>query len=258
LYGKQGGVCLSVMKSMLCLVAVLCTSPAVTQEHTGTIHADSATIARVSGKLMIGNKGFAPIPAFSFNSPLVIGFLSIKKKRFSYEPDFSLGLNGKPWMANNWFRLTFIDSKKVAINAGINPSLFFKTEEYTAGKNTLHALRNLTTELSARYQLCSQGYLQVTYLHIHTFDEGALPGNFFDLVGSYSVAGIAPAISLVLKPEIFYFDFEGNVDGLFSAIHASIEHCTLPFSIYFQGVMPVWTRFTGNSFKWNTGLVFIF
>jgi hypothetical protein len=219
---------------------------------------DSTLSTRVNGKILVANAGFAPIPAFSFNSLIVICFLSLKKKRFSYEPDFALGLNGKPWMANNWFRLTFIDSKKIKLNAGINPSLFFKNETVASGEEILNALRNLTFELVSTRKFSKNCSLSLTYMLIHAFDRGALSGNYFDISSPISVIKIAKVVAIDIKPQLFYFDFTGNVDGFFASTSVNIEHHQIPLSIYFQGVLPLWTDFPGNNFKWNTGFVYTF
>src|SRR5258705_5394629 len=86
----------------------------------------SAHSIEFSGNILLTNIGFVPLPAFSFDSPKGIVFLSLKKRKFSYEPAFSLGFNRKPWMIDNWFRYTFIDNKVFALSAAVNTSLFFK------------------------------------------------------------------------------------------------------------------------------------
>jgi hypothetical protein len=213
---------------------------------------------QVNGKLLLANAGFAPIPAFSFNQPLLIASLSIKNRQFRYDPDFSIGLNGKPWMANNWFRFTFMDKKKIRFNAGINPSLFFKIEEQSPGEETYNALRNLTGELGGEYALTEHSSINLLYMHIHAFDKGALSGNFIDISVTIRRVAITNAVFMELKPELFYFDFRGNVDGFFSSASLSISHRLFPLSVYFQGVQPVWSNFPGNHFKWNTGLFYSF
>lgn len=219
---------------------------------------DSTAYVKFSGKAIIANAGFAPIPAFSFDSPIAIGFLSLKKNRLSYEPDFALGLNGKPWMANNWFRLNFMDRKKIKLNAGMNPSLFFKPEKIASGEEILNALRNLTFELAGVCKFSKTWSLRMTCMYIHAFDKGALSGNFFDLSSPFSIMHVPKIISIDFKPQLFYFDFTGNVDGFFTAASISIEYQQIPLSVYFQGVLPLWVDFPGNNFKWNSGFVYAF
>ena len=79
----------------------------------------------VSGLLLVTNNAFAPIPAFSFDRPAVMSFLSVRNDKWKYEPDFSIGLNGKPWMWNNWLRYELSGSQSFGLYVGINPTLFF-------------------------------------------------------------------------------------------------------------------------------------
>jgi len=112
---------------------------------------------KVNGKLLVANAGFAPIPAFSFNDPLAIGFLSLKKKRFSYEPDFALGLNGKPWITNHWFRLIILKTSVIIVRTGINPFLFFESERIPSGDERIHVQRNITFELATDHNFRRNG-----------------------------------------------------------------------------------------------------
>ena len=235
---------------LLFIVSLFVSVKAVSQE-------DSVSSTRVSGRVLIANAGFAPIPAFSFNSFVVISSLSIKKKRFSYEPDFSLGLNGKPWMANNWFRFSFIENKKGKLNTGINPSFFFKSDRTASGKEIFNALRNLTFEAAGTWSLATNWSLSSNCMLIHAFDPGALSGVFFDISSSISALRLTKTVSIDMKPELFYFDFAGKVDGLFTSTSITLKQ-QMPVSVYFQGVLPLWSDFPGNSFKWNAGFIYDF
>jgi len=215
------------------------------------------TFAKVNGRILLANRGFAPVPAFSFDHPLGIAFLSIKKNRFSYEPDFSLGLNGKPWMAGNWFRYTFHERENNRFNVGVSPSFFFKTIQLASGEQIVHANRILTFEISNLHKFSEVWSLRFTYQLIHAFDSGAISGNYFDL---NVLADLHPSqkLSLQIKPQVFYFNFKGKVDGFFSSIHLSARYQPVPISLYFQGVQSLWSNFPVNHFKWNTGIVYAF
>jgi len=220
--------------------------------------ADTVGYPVVSGKIILGKVGFAPIPAFSFNSPILIGFLSIKKKRFSYEPDMAVGLNGIPWMANHWFRYTFMEEGKIRLNAGINPSLFFKNEWIDSGVKILHVSRNFTSELRAQYKASERASLTLTYQYIYALGSGTLSGSFLDLSSTITVLQFSELVQVNLQPQLFYFNFEGDVDGIFTSVICSVDLQKIPLSFYYQAVLPIWTGFSGTSFNWNTGLIYSF
>src|ERR1700755_2436151 len=135
------------------ILLIFVASATILFPDTITIHssADSLASVKANGRMLIATAGFAPVPAFSFNHPLVIGFLSLQKKRFSYEPDFSLGLNGKAWMANNWFRFKISDKRKLKFSTGINPSFYFSCERMPEGHEIINAHRNFTWEAVSEY-----------------------------------------------------------------------------------------------------------
>jgi len=127
--GRDGSVCF-ILKCIILLFFLLhaLTPLAVYSQETSTTNPlqkikDSAEHSLVlSGNILLTNIGFAPLPAFSFDKPIGIAFLCIKKRKFSYEPAFSIGLNGKPWMMDNWFRYIFINKKTLTLSSAINPS----------------------------------------------------------------------------------------------------------------------------------------
>ncbi len=214
--------------------------------------------SNVSGRVMLANAGFAPVPAFSFNSPLVMGFLSLKKKRFSFEPDLAVGLNGKPWLVNNWFRLAFIDRKKLKATVGLNPSLYFGEVFMLSGESIIRAHRNLTFEFAGEQTLTPLWSLRWTYLLVHAFDTGALSGQFFDISSVITALRLPKIMIVKVKPEVFYFNFDGNIDGFYGSGSVTADLQCIPLSVYFQGVQPFWAGFPGTHYKWNAGLVYGF
>jgi hypothetical protein len=94
-------------------------------------------------------------------------------------------------------------------------------------------------------------------MHVHAFDKGALSGNFFDMSSIITAISI-PMITFTLKPQLFYFDFEGDVEGLFASMTLRAELQKIPISFSYQAVPSIWTKFQGNEFKWNAGLTYYF
>jgi hypothetical protein len=218
---------------------------------------DTTSAVQVSGQLQLANMGFAPVPAFSFNNPIAIGLLSVKTKHFSFQPDAAVGFNGDPWMANNWFRFALPEQKGWKANIGINPSLFFKTEKMSSGEELVHAYRNLTFEVGAERRL-SGVLVRFTWQNIHAFDEGTRSGNFLDISCPLTFVPLKKKLIFHARPQVFYFNFDGNVDGLFTSATVTVELTSLPLSAYTQGVLPLWANFPGNRFKGNFGVFVTF
>src|ERR1700761_6116001 len=79
----------------------------------------------ISGFANISNRGLAPITGATFSSPVVTAGMPLHLNRFSYEPDFSIGTNGKPWIASNHFRYHFQNIGKASFTIGVNPFFYF-------------------------------------------------------------------------------------------------------------------------------------
>jgi hypothetical protein len=217
---------------------------------------DTTSNVRVSAKLQLSNVGLAPVPAFSFNGPIVFGFLTVKRQAFSFEPDVAVGMNGKPWMTNNWFRVTVFDRNKWQANLGVNPSLFFENETLDSGEKIIRTQRNLTFEAAAEYKTAGSK-LGVSFMNINGCDPGTLSGNFFAIHGEFTAVRVGKKIFLNIKPQLFYFNFSGNIDGFFASSVLDIKHTILPLTFFTQGVLPLWADFPGTGFKWNFGMLII-
>lgn len=254
MYGIREARCLQDMRLVLLALFTTVVFNAVSGARIKEPPTDTV-LSNVSGKIIFSKMGFAPIPAFSFESPIAIAFLSVRKNRFSFEPDFALGLNGKPWMGNNWFRFTIFKSEKIKLSTGLNPSLFFKNERNDRGLEIIRVQRNFTAELVTVLNLSPVVSLTATYMNIHAFDHGALSGSFVDLSVTIQVLGVPEVLNVTFRPQVFYFDFDGNTDGFFSSATLTSEFQKIPVSLYYQAVLPVWTDFSGNKFKWNAGVI---
>ena len=215
--------------------------------------ADSLT--SIKGRVLIGSAGFAPISAFSFDDPLAIGFLSVARKRFGYEPDFALGLNGTPWMINNWFRFDFYSDKMSTLNVSVNPFLFFKKQKVNSGEEMIQAQRSLVFEVGSLHPLSDRWSLNVTYQYNKGFDQGCLSGHFLSVASSLDKL-VAELVLITIKSQLFYFDFDGDVDGFFTSASLNIKHKKIPVACCMQATLPVWTNFPDNCFQWNAGLIY--
>jgi hypothetical protein len=73
-----------------CLLAVA--SAGYTQEKKDT----TRTAFKFSGNLNFTTNGISPIPAFSLGKPAILVNLSLKNKRFSYNPEMAFSIQGVP------------------------------------------------------------------------------------------------------------------------------------------------------------------
>ncbi len=219
---------------------------------------DSLSKPEVHGSVLIANIGFAPIPAFSFQSPIAMGFLTVSRNRFSYAPDLAVGFNGKPWITNQWFRYKVIRKEKFHLSAGLNGGVFFLEDENTSGDKVFSALRAATTEIKAEVFLNEKWSWEFTHWYSKGFDPGTLNGNFYDLKTYIRMIPLSEKFFLNVTAEIFYFKFTDEFIGSFFSSNILLLRAGFPVFLHFQGAQPIWTNFSGREFKWNTGFIYAF
>ena len=251
------------MKLAFTLLFILAQCNCFSQEVKGTdtlqlVKKSTAASLHLTGTAALSKIGFSPVPSFSFDSPLVSLFLSIAKGRFSYEPAFFWGLNGKPWIIENWLKYRFIDKNILRISMGINPSLFFKSGVSPDNDEIINANRNGTVGLFGDCSLAKNLSFRFTYWYNQAFDIGTISGHFMYITGIISTRTYSKKIFVTIKPEFFYFNNTGKVDGLFASVNISVGHKKYPLSLSVQGVQRLWANFHGDTFKWNCALTCAF
>lgn len=252
MYGIAAAPCPFIMKAAVGMVLTLLVHPLAGQPDPDTTH-----VATVGATVLVGTSGFAPVPAFSFDSPVATANLTLCKGRMCYEPDISVGLNGKPWMASHWFRFRALRGKRVDASVGVNPSFFFLHHKPDSGRATIEALRNLTLETRVGWAASTRTRVVITWMQINAFDAGGLSGSVVDLT-SVIAAPWGRFVQMEFKPSLFYFDFDDNTDGFYGASTISATFVKVHIGFQLQAVAPVWTSFEGSRFKWNAAFVFHF
>jgi hypothetical protein len=96
-----------------CLLATVKVVQAQTKKDT--IH----TPFKFSGTLILSTNGISPIPAFSLEKPAVVANLSLRKRRFSFDPEMGFSTKGIPWYLNNFFRYRLIEKTRFQFQTGL-------------------------------------------------------------------------------------------------------------------------------------------
>lgn len=220
--------------------------------------ADDSTKSTLEAQAIVSlnSNGIAYIPAFSLDKPAIIGAFSLKKGRFSYDPQLSYGLDLRPWIVDNWFHYRIIDRSDFEFKAGAVFSAFFS--EYDSGEETLLQVQKyLAAELVTTYRFTPFSSLAFTYLKDWGMDPGTVSGHFINLQADRSDFKLGKKGLLSASLQLFYIDYTGDNDGLFTAVFVSASLREIPFSIFFQGIQPLWSNISpAPQFKWNLGLAY--
>src|SRR5690348_7280752 len=84
------------------------------------------SISHLSGAAGVTNNGISLIPTFSLGKPAAIFDLSMGKNKFSFDPELTFSLQGKPWYFLFWFRYKLVNNDKFQMHAGTHLGINFK------------------------------------------------------------------------------------------------------------------------------------
>jgi len=242
------------MRKLIYVIFIFISVNAFSQEE-----ADSTrNPLKVSGTVSLNSNGIAPIPAFSLGKPALIAALSLKKNRFSYDPQLSYGLDIRPWIIDNWLHYRVIEKPEFELKTGFDASMFF-SEYKTPDEVILRGQRYATFELAGIYKMSRKSSLSFVTWYDRGLDKGTLIGYFFNLVADRSDISVGKHLLMDINVQIFYIDYTGKNDGLFISPKISSSVRNLPFSITFQAIQTVNSNISPfPKFRWNLGLAYSF
>jgi len=220
--------------------------------------ADSASSKKLKAEAQISlnSNGIAYIPSFSLGKPAFIGTLSLTRGRFSYDPVLSYSLELRPWIIDNWFHYKLIDRPKFEFKTGAVISSFFSEHE-TEDEVLWQAQKYLAVEFISKYKFSPNSSLAFTYLLDRGQDPGTTSGHFFNLQADRSDIRLGKKGLLSASLQVFYINYTGNEDGLFTAGYVSASLRDIPFSVFIQGIQAISSNIDPfPTFKWNVGLAY--
>jgi hypothetical protein len=242
------------MRNLFCFVLIFISTSSLAQEKSDTIKHR----LKFSGFFSINSNGIAAVPAFSLGKPAYIAALSLKKNRFSYEPQLSYTIDFKPWVIDNWFHYKIIGQPKFELKGDFDLSMFF-SELQTSQEVVWRGQRYATFGFTGTYKIIRNTSMSLIAWYDRGLDPGTLIGYYLNLVADRSSIPIGKSIILGANLQVFYVDYTGNNDGLFISpkISSSLKH--LPLSLYFQVIQAITSNVTPfPGFRWNVGLSYSF
>jgi len=213
---------------------------------------------QVSGMVSLNSNGIAPIPAFALGKPAVSANLSLRKNRFSYDPQLAYGLNFKPWIMDNWFHYKLIENASFELRTGINLSMFFSEYEM-ANEKVWRGQRYTTFELAGFRKLPHGLTLGLMCWYDLGIEPETISGYFINFVADQPDIGIGKHLMMAINVQLFYINYTEKNDGLFISPKLSISTRKVPVSAFFQGIQALVSNITPfPEFQWNIGIGFTF
>lgn len=216
----------------------------------------------IAGKIDVTNNGFSFVPAFSLGEPAAIVDLSVRWKRFSFEPQFRSSLKGKPWSYIFIYRYKIITDKKFQFTIGAQlPSMVFTDKTTTSGgitSTSLAANRFIVGELITSYSINTKVNIGMFYLYSHGVQEDTFQdGHFLSLRAAFSKIKLSKQFQMNFAPQLFYLRLDEN-DGYYFSGNLSIEKTNFPISIGSMMYKAFRTDVAGKDFDWNISLIYSF
>lgn len=215
-----------------------------------------------SGNVGFTNNGFSIIPSFSLNAPAFVANLSIRKNKFSFEPDIRLVPNAEKGGLIWWLRYRLVDHKKFGFRVGAHPAftLIRRTDvEDGKTKEITEMLRFIAFEAVPSYQITKKWGISAMYLQGNGLqNHGPQRTRVLFLNTSITNIDLGKNLSFNLFPSIYFLNTDGFTGNYLTAT-GSIAHKKWPFSLQSTINQTFKSNILNNKdFLWNVTLNYNF
>lgn len=251
-------------KHDLRLVSVLLPFAIVIGVHAAVGQQGDTTTRRteVAGAVTVTNKGISLLPALTLGKPAGIVDVAIWRGGLSFEPQFRVALDGKPWSFIFWWRYRSPSSKKLHLVIGAHPAVLFRTITVSTGgaqREVIVARRYLAGEVNPSYSLTRNLNAGLYYLYSHGVDKEAIQNTHFVAV-RVNVSNVQASSGYVvqLAPQLYFLTMDGQ-DGVYVSSALTFGHRKVPVSISALLNEPIQSDIVGGQdFIWNVSVTYSF
>nr|WP_314895852.1 hypothetical protein [uncultured Flavobacterium sp.] len=217
---------------------------------------------KFKGAINITNNGISIIPTFSLGKPAAIFNLSVGTSKLTFEPEFRVSLEGKPWTFIFWGRYKAYKSDKFSLNIGAHPAFAFKTIPLTKDGVTsdyIVSQRYVATEVVPTYHISKDLTLGMYYLYSHGFDLGTIKNTHFVTVNTgISNIEVSNSLRMKISPQVYYLRMN-DADGFYTSTTFTVSKVDNPISVsvFFNKVIDT-NIAASKDFVWNATLTYAF
>ena len=225
---------------------------------------DTAKVAQptvLAGALTVTNKGIAIVPSFTLGKPAAILDIAIVRGGLSFEPQFRMALDGKPWAFLFWGRYRLVDRGPLHVTIGGHPALSFRSSTVTIGgveRDVIVTRRYLAGELAAAYTLSRHVAVGPYYLYSHAFESDVARTTQFLAARAYLTSiPLSKTISMRIDPQVYYLRTDDR-DGFYAYSGITVAKTGFPLSISSLVSQPIRTNVPGgDDFLWNVSARYV-
>jgi len=218
-------------------------------------------VSHFSGYINLTNKGISSVPNLTLGKPAVIVYLSAGKN-LRFEPEFRIGLDGKPWMFIFWGRYDLVNTKKIYIKARVNATVVFNTIKDTTNSlidKTMGAGRILTLDLASSYFLTKHIGIGPYYLYSHGLQKnGVRNTHLLGLRTSFSSINLSDQFYISFNPMVYFLHID-QYPGYYVNATLTLAKQNFPLSVSGLINKTIETRIPiGENLLWNVSLIYTF
>jgi hypothetical protein len=219
-------------------------------------------IRHIGGGVTVTNNGISLLPTFTLGKPAAIFDLSVGGKKLSFDPQFRMALEGKPWSFIFWWRYKLLNNDKFRVQVGAHPAIMFRTVTVATNgesREIIEALRFVAGEFSPNYNLTKNISIGMYYLYGHGFQNTATQNTHFVTLNSFfSNIRLSEKFYMKFYPQVYYLRMDAE-DGFYITASLSLARRDFPLSIQAIVNQPFTTTIPGgDSFVWNLSLIYAF
>lgn len=219
-------------------------------------------VNNVSGSVSVTNNGISIVPTFSLGKPAAIFMLSVRKNRFSFDPDLRFSMSGKPWSFLFWARYKLADKDKFKMSAGTNLGINFRRIVLPINGDSSElnvARRYLAGELYPRVFLTKNISVGIYYLYSNGLDEGTIgTTHFVTFNTSFTNIKLSDQFFINVNPQLYYLKLDDE-GGFFITSSLTVSKNNFPLSVSSIINKRIESTIPGSKdFVWNISLVYSF
>jgi hypothetical protein len=221
---------------------------------------NSEKVRHFRGSISVTNNGISLIPTFSLGRPAAAFELSLGGERLTFDPEFRVALDGKPWSFVFWLRYKLLQSEKFNLRVGAHPAMVFQTiPNYNGSSQELIAIqRFLAGEIAPSYSFSDNFQVGLYYLSGFGMEpDGLQRSHFLAANSTFTNIRITDNLFLNLSPQVFYLKTD-QLDGVYA--NASMTLAIKEFPIALASIVnrTVKSDIPGEEWVWNVSLVYTF
>lgn len=218
--------------------------------------------SQFSGSLGVTTNGLSIIPTFALNAPAYTILLSVKRNRFSFDPDIRLTFDGKRGGMVFWFRYQAVKSKRFNLQTGAHPAYNFQLRSVTDGNSRYditQARRFIATEIFPSYRLTKKVSLGIYYLKGFGLQkDGPQSSHFLTFNANFSSIPLVKDHVLQFTPQVFYLKLDKE-DGYYYTHTIGISSPKHPILVQSTINKQIKTNITGSrDLSWNISVFYSF